>query len=117
MDTGPVVEVSVIAVVIVRVVVVLPHVVLRIEVVLIDVVVHLHVCKHVPELWVVVVGDRCEWVEQIWVHLGRLGQAFPLLLLLPLFPSCQVGLHRSEVKHSNQGVEHQVGCVRHASQG
>ncbi len=50
-----------------RVVIVLPDVVLCVDVVLVDVVSHVDVREDVLELWVVVVGNWREGVEQIGV--------------------------------------------------
>ena len=68
-------------VVIVRVVIVLPRVLLHVDVVLVHVVAHVHACKNVLQLGVVVVRHRGEGVEKVGVYLLFLDHRVPLSLL------------------------------------
>lgn len=107
-QTGPVVKVRVLVLVIVRVVIVLPHIVLGVDVVFVYVVVHFYVGEHVLQLGVVVVRDGSEGVENVRIDLRQLWQPLPILLFLSFLPPGEVWFHSGKVDYSQERVEEEV---------
>jgi hypothetical protein len=102
---SPVVGVSIFVVVIVGVMVVLPHVVVNIEVIFVDVVVHVYMSEDILELWVVVIGNSREWIENIWIHFLYLAHGVPLILLGCLASSLHLWCNYQIVESTCHGVE------------
>ena len=116
-DGGPVVEMSPLVSMVVRVVVAPPLVVLGIDMVLVDVLAHVDVREDVLQLRVVVEWDGRERVEIVGVNLLRLGHGLHLGALRSLLLPGLIGLVRSEVKSDGDGIEEEVCAPAHAAEG
>ena len=103
-ERHPIVQVSRLVVVVVRVVVVFPHILLCVDLVLVEITVHVNVRETVLQFGVIVIGNGSEGIEQVGVDLGCLGHNVPLLLLLLLLAVLHVRLHHVEVDAENSGV-------------
>lgn len=95
--------------------IVLPYILLCVDLILVQVSVHVDVSETVLQLWVVVIRNRSEGIEEIGVDLACLRHNIPLLLLLLGLAVLHVWLHNVEVEPEDAGVGQQVQAVAHAT--
>ena len=112
---SPVIHVGLLVTVIIHVVVASPSIVIDIQVVGFKIVSHVEVSVHVFQLGVVVVWDRREWIEEIWINGLGWSHGLPLRLIggfvVPLLP----GHHNLVDKEEESWVDHQVSAPAHTA--
>ena len=116
MHTGPIVQVRCLMVVVEGVVVVFPGIVLCIDVISVEVAVEVDIGEDVLYFLTVVIGNRGERIEEIWVHsLGR-WETIPFLLNGIIVSLLLPWSNNEDVKGQGAWVEEKMSLVSHSSE-